>query len=91
MTAQGIMWFGIGAVVGWPFSAALIAPFVVEELMIASLTRQGIEVAQRFLDGTVRTLIVLVMMPYLSTHSTYLLNWSRRSKWPLIPSSTTRL
>jgi len=59
-TAQGIMWFGIGGIVGWPFAVALITPFLLEELVLATLTRDGIEVARRFLDGTVRCLLVLV-------------------------------
>lgn len=63
-TAQGIMWFGIGGIVGWPFAVALVAPFLLEELVLATLTRDGIEVPLRFLDGTVRSLLVLV--PLLS-------------------------
>lgn len=59
-TAQGIMWFGIGGIIGWPFATALIVPFIAEELILASLTREGIEVFRRFLDGTVRSLLVLV-------------------------------
>lgn len=62
-TAQGIMWFGIGAVFGWPFAAALVLPFVFEEVLLASLTRQGIESVWRLLDGIVRSLIALVSLP----------------------------
>ena len=59
-TNVGIMWFGIGAIIGWPFSAALVAPFVVEELVLASITREGIELLRRMLDGTVRSMIAVV-------------------------------
>ena len=59
-TASGIMWFGIGAIVGWPFSGILIAPFIVEELVIAIVSGDIPEVFRRILDGTVRCLIVLV-------------------------------
>lgn len=59
-TATGIMWFAIGAVVGWPFAGALIAPFILEELAIAAFTGEGIELAWRFLDGAARSFIVLV-------------------------------
>lgn len=59
-TASGIMWFGIGAIIGWPFSGILIVPFVVEELAIAIISGNRLEVFRRFLDGTVRCLIVLV-------------------------------
>jgi alpha-1,2-mannosyltransferase len=59
-TASGIMWFGIGAVIGWPFSGVLIAPFILEELVIAAVARDVFEVLRRFLDGIVRCLVVLV-------------------------------
>jgi len=58
-THVGIMWFGIGAIIGWPFAGALIAPFIAEELILVSITKD-FEVARRFIDGTVRCLIVLV-------------------------------
>ncbi|MCJ1257008.1 mannosyltransferase [Lignoscripta atroalba] len=60
-TALGIMWFGLGAIVGWPFSAALITPFIAEELLLASITREGIEVVRRFIDGTVRSSLILAL------------------------------
>ncbi|GAB7352233.1 hypothetical protein MBLNU459_g2706t1 [Dothideomycetes sp. NU459] len=60
-TAQGIMCMLSGAFLGWPFALAMIAPFAVEELMLASLSRDGITLATRFLDGTVRSLIVLAL------------------------------
>jgi len=59
-TAQGIMWFGIGAVLGWPFAGALVIPFIIEELILASVTESGIECTRRIVDGFVRSLIVLV-------------------------------
>ncbi|RLL96768.1 hypothetical protein CFD26_102476 [Aspergillus turcosus] len=34
-TAQGIMWFGLGAIVGWPFAGALIIPLLLEEAAIS--------------------------------------------------------
>ena len=64
-THVGIMWFGIGAIVGWPFSGALIGPFIMEELILASITKD-FEVVRRFIDGVVRCLIVLVCDTELS-------------------------
>ena len=73
-TAPGIMWFGIGALVGWPYSAILITPFLLEELVFASITGQGYETFRRFLDGTVRSLIVLVCnFPRLDNASSLIL------------------
>ncbi|KAF2426184.1 hypothetical protein EJ08DRAFT_689215 [Tothia fuscella] len=60
-TAQGIMWFGIGATLGWPFAAALVFPFLFEEVFVASVTGDGFGTAQRFLDGTVRSFLVLAV------------------------------
>jgi alpha-1,2-mannosyltransferase len=59
-TASGIMWFGIGAIIGWPFSGILIVPFLVEEIAMAIVSGDKFEVFRSFLDGTVRCLIVLV-------------------------------
>ena len=59
-SAQGIMWFGIGAIVGWPFSGALIAPFVFEDIVLASMMGEASEIAWRYIDGIVRSLLVLV-------------------------------
>jgi alpha-1,2-mannosyltransferase len=61
-TAKGIMWFGVGTVLGWPFAAALVFPFIAEELLVASATGDIANTATRFLDGTVRSLVVLVRL-----------------------------
>ncbi len=33
-TAQGIFWFAVAGVLGWPFASALCAPFVLEEIAL---------------------------------------------------------
>jgi len=33
-TTQGIMWFAVAGVLGWPFASALCAPFVLEEIVL---------------------------------------------------------
>jgi alpha-1,2-mannosyltransferase len=55
-TAQGIWCFGVGACFGWPFAVILAAPFLVEELFMASLSdKQGrLNLVRRLLDGVVR-------------------------------------
>lgn len=62
-TAQGIWCFGIGACIGWPFAAAMALPFLMEELLLASLSDGvgRIDLFWRVLDGVVRTLIVLAV------------------------------
>lgn len=58
-TANGITWFGIGAIIGWPFSGALILPLLLDEFVYVRLT--GIsDSAFRILNGVVRVFIVAV-------------------------------
>lgn len=60
-TAQGIMWFAIAGIVGWPFALALAVPFLLEEAVLATVSRVSFEEAfWRVLDGVTRSLIVLV-------------------------------
>ncbi|KAI9812260.1 MAG: mannosyltransferase [Thelocarpon impressellum] len=61
-TAQGIMWFGIAGIVGWPFTVALAAPFLLEEAVLATVSKDALETAiWRVVDGVVRSLIVLAL------------------------------
>ncbi|OLN95759.1 Alpha-1,2-mannosyltransferase alg9 [Colletotrichum chlorophyti] len=60
-TAQGIFWFAVGAVVGWPFAAALSAPFLIEEALLATLSDKEsfIEAILRVTRGVIAGLIVM--------------------------------
>nr|POE93595.1 alpha-1,2-mannosyltransferase alg9 [Quercus suber] len=60
-TAQGIFSIGVGACLGWPFAAALIVPFALEELLLGSLsdTAGMKQLFWRVVDGIVRTLFVV--------------------------------
>lgn len=61
-TTQGIVWFAVGGILGWPFSIALCAPFLFEELIFASLSNKDafIDAIMRFIRGFVAGLLVLV-------------------------------
>ena len=59
-TTEGIVWFGIGATIGWPFSAALILPFIPDELAYLKRTADMNGVAARVLGGVLRTLAIVV-------------------------------
>ena len=59
-TTEGITWFGIGATIGWPFSAALILPFIPDELAYLKRTADISGVASRVLGGLLRTLAIIV-------------------------------
>ena len=66
-SASGIMWFGIGALLGWPFSGALILPFVIEEWTVALVVRDAFDTFRRYLDGVVRCLVVLALQVSIDT------------------------
>ena len=61
-TAHGIFWFAIGGVLGWPFSIALSAPFLLEEVILAVISSKEafIDALMRFVRGIVAGLLVLV-------------------------------
>lgn len=59
-TAQGIMWFGLGAIVGWPFAGALLVPLLLEEVAIGFLAGALKKVAWSVVDGGLRCLAILV-------------------------------
>ena len=60
-TASGIMWFGIGALLGWPFSGALILPFAIEDCAVSLVMGDAFDTFRRYLDGVVRCLVVLAL------------------------------
>lgn len=66
-TAAGIMWFGIGALVGWPFAGVLIVPFVFEDLLLAIINKDTWETFRRYLDGTMRCLVILALQVGVDT------------------------
>lgn len=64
-TAQGLYWFAAGAVFGWPFSAALCAPFIVEDALLA-LYRTKEQIYEAFLAlfrGILGALVMIVRHP----------------------------
>lgn len=77
-TAAGIMWFGIGALVGWPFAGVLIVPFIAEDWLGAVVSKDTWETFRRYLDGTVRCLIVLALQVGVDTffyHKVVIVPW----------------
>lgn len=63
-TAQGIMWFGIGAIVGWPFAGALLIPLLLEEVAISIISGDIKKITLSVLDGAFRCLLVLVSFSF---------------------------
>ncbi|OAX78594.1 hypothetical protein ACJ72_07095 [Emergomyces africanus] len=60
-TGRGIMWFGIGAILGWPFAGALVLPFLLEEITIGYVSKLLPRILIRFAEGALRCLIFLVL------------------------------
>ena len=58
-TATAIMWFGIGALLGWPFAGALIIPFVLEDWIVAVISNNFFDTFTRYVDGVVRCIAIL--------------------------------
>jgi alpha-1,2-mannosyltransferase len=58
-TAQGIMWFGLGTTLGWPFAGALVLPFIAEEVILATMTSDIFDTCMRILNGGLGSLAVL--------------------------------
>ena len=59
--SQGIMWFALGSIVGWPFAGALILPLLVEECIIAVLSGSSGSFILAVLDGAIRCLAIVVL------------------------------
>jgi alpha-1,2-mannosyltransferase len=88
-TDNGIMWFAIGAVLGWPFAAALVFPLMAMEAMLCLFSKSLFNLIQRSVGGAVKGLIVLVcVLEYLVDSIQKLTLISRPFKPVLIRSST---
>ncbi|KAE8155702.1 Alg9-like mannosyltransferase family-domain-containing protein [Aspergillus tamarii] len=57
--AQGIMWFGLGAIVGWPFAGALIVPLLLTEVLVGFISGSLGTVVSGIFDGAIRCLAIL--------------------------------
>lgn len=61
-TSQGIFWFAMSGVLGWPFAAALCAPYMLEEAVFTLFNDKNtlIESIIRLGRGVVAALLLLV-------------------------------
>ncbi|KAI9931947.1 hypothetical protein AWENTII_010251 [Aspergillus wentii] len=60
-TAQGIMWFGLGAIVGWPFAGALIIPLLLEEVIIGFISGSMLKTFGGIFKGIFGCLAILAL------------------------------
>ncbi|KKK26249.1 hypothetical protein ARAM_007392 [Aspergillus rambellii] len=60
-TAEGIMWFGLGAIVGWPFAGALVLPLLFEEAVLSFLSANLGKFCFDVFNGGLRCLAILAL------------------------------
>lgn len=65
-TSQGIFWFAMGGILGWPFAAALCAPYILEEVVFTFFSDKEafIESLIRLMRGVISGVIILVCTPF---------------------------
>jgi len=59
-TAAGITWFALGSLIGWPFAAALIVPFIAMEFILVLSGASFTSFLIRYADGAFRSSLILV-------------------------------
>ncbi len=69
-TSEGVMWFGLGSILGWPFAGALVLPFVAEEVILAIVTGKVADGFWRLLSGVLKCLVILVSQTLESLNET---------------------
>jgi len=67
-TIQGVFWFAVGGLLGWPFSMAMCIPFVFEEIFMGYVARDLAPTVLRLVKGGFLSLILLVS--YISVNLT---------------------
>jgi alpha-1,2-mannosyltransferase len=58
--AAWILWFAIGAIVGWPFAAALALPFAVGESISAAFHSSTVDLFFEVISGLARSALIMV-------------------------------
>ena len=59
-TVEGVFWFAIGGLLGWPFSLAMVLPFTIEDLYLGVLKSGWANTVGRVFKAGVGALGVLV-------------------------------
>ncbi|KAJ4289429.1 mannosyltransferase [Collariella sp. IMI 366227] len=68
-TSQGMFWFALGGVLGWPFAMALCAPFVLEEVFFAVMSdsERFFEAFLRVSRGVVSAILLVIFDTAINT------------------------
>ena len=59
-TVQGIVWFAVGSIIGWPFAGILVLPLLLEDVVISTYIGRTQDVLLRFSIGAIGSLFILV-------------------------------
>ena len=59
-TAEGVFWFALGGLLGWPFSMAMCIPHILEEVFMAVVSWGGFPTLARLVKGGISSLLLLV-------------------------------
>jgi alpha-1,2-mannosyltransferase len=59
-TAEGVFWFALGGLLGWPFSMAMCIPHIAEELFMAAVSWGALPTVYRLVKGGIASLLLLV-------------------------------
>ncbi|KAF8537583.1 Alg9-like mannosyltransferase family-domain-containing protein [Trichophaea hybrida] len=59
-TAEGVFWFALGGLLGWPFSMAMCIPHIAEELFMAAVSWGALPTVYRLVKGGIASLVLLV-------------------------------
>lgn len=68
-TVEGVVWFALGGLLGWPFSTLMILPFIVQHLLVRFRINGLIRTFRVFIDAAFAVLGVLVTifdLPYMN-------------------------
>ncbi|CAZ83103.1 unnamed protein product [Tuber melanosporum] len=58
-SVQGVVWFAVGGLLGWPFSMAMCIPFVLEEIFVGCIAWDLVPTLLRLAKGGAVSLILL--------------------------------
>ncbi|KAF8430205.1 Alg9-like mannosyltransferase family-domain-containing protein [Tirmania nivea] len=66
-TVEGVLWFAIGGLLGWPFSMAMVVPFVMERFLVGIGSNGVGQIIGVFIKAALGALGVLVAVTAIDT------------------------
>lgn len=86
-TAEGVFWFALGGLLGWPFSLAMCIPHIAEELFMAAVSWGMVPTTLRLVKGGIASIFLLVTSLSLcfSHRLTYIPGHNYRNRLSSLP------